>query len=189
MSVIEWIAALLGVANVWLVIRRSIWNFPAALAMCTLYLWVFFDAKLYSDALLQLFFIAINIFGWTAWLGNRAAMGDIIVETMARRQRLLVIAATIVAWFGWSSLMGAVTDASHPYWDGGVAVASISAQILLALRKLENWVGWIFVNLISVPLYLVKGLYPTAALYTLLLVMAVLGLIEWVRLSQEQQRQ
>ena len=179
MSPVEWIAAALGLANVWLVVKRSVWNFPAALLMCALYLWVFFEAKLYSDALLQLFFIAINIYGWTAWLANRAETGEVVVETMGTAARWSVVAITALVALLWGSLMGSLTDASHPFWDGTIAMASIASQILLARRKLENWVGWIFVNLISVPLYFIKELYPTTALYVVLLGLAVVGLLEW----------
>ena len=64
MNELEWVAAALGVVNVTLVVRRSIWNYPFALAMVSLYFFVFFEAKLYSDALLQIFFFAVNLYGW-----------------------------------------------------------------------------------------------------------------------------
>ena len=75
--------------------------------------------------------------------------------------------------------MARMTDASYPYWDGSVAMISIVSQILMAQRKAENWVGWIIVNMLSIPLYLVKGLYPTMVLYTILLGMAVIGWLQW----------
>jgi nicotinamide mononucleotide transporter len=75
--------------------------------------------------------------------------------------------------------MARLTDASYPYWDGSVAMISIVSQILMAQRKAENWIGWIIVNALSIPLYLVKGLYPTMLLYTILLGMAVIGWLQW----------
>lgn len=179
MSPVEWIAAGLGLANVWLVVRRSIWNFPAALAMCALYLWIFYDARLYSDALLQIFFIIINLYGWAAWLRNRAEDGEIRVERLTPLQRGVTVGLAVLVSLVWGTAMARLTDATHPYWDGTIAIASIASQVLLARRKLENWAGWIFVNLISIPLYALKGLYPTTILYVILLALAVIGLLEW----------
>ena len=67
MGGIEIAAALLGVINVLLVVRRSVWNYPFGIAMVSLYFFVFRDAKLYSDALLQIFFLLIQLYGWWAW--------------------------------------------------------------------------------------------------------------------------
>ena len=114
MSPVELIAAALGLANVWLVVKRSVWNFPVALAMCALYLWVFFDAKLYSDSLLQLFFIAINIYGWVAWLRYKADSGEIEVEILAPAERLILIAITALVALAWGTVMSRTTDASSP---------------------------------------------------------------------------
>ncbi len=179
MSGVEWLAAMLGLANVWLIVKRSVWNYPFALAMCALYLLIFADAKLYSDAGLQIFFIAINLYGWLAWLKNRADAGDVVVECMDTAQRLIWAAGTLGLCILWGTGMARLTDASYPYWDGSVAMISIVSQILMAQRKLENWIGWIIVNALSIPLYLVKGLYPTMVLYTILLGMAVIGWLQW----------
>lgn len=186
MSAIEWFAAALGLANVWLIVRRSVWNYPFALVMCSLYLWIFFEAKLYSDSALQLFFIAINLYGLFAWIRNKADVGEISVESLTHQARWLWLAGTAAACLGWGLLMSRMTDASHPYWDGSVAMMSIASQILMAQRKLENWHGWIAVNLLSIPLYWIKGLIPTTALYMILLCMAVIGLREWRQRMQSQ---
>jgi nicotinamide mononucleotide transporter len=77
--------------------------------------------------------------------------------------------------------MARTTDASLPYWDSAVAMTSIAAQILMTRRYIENWHWWIAVNLVSIPLYLVKGLTVTAGLYAVFLAMAVGGLIAWRR--------
>lgn len=181
MGLTEWIAAGLGVATVALVVRRSVWNYPFALAMVTLYFFVFFEAKLYSDALLQIFFFAINVYGWRNWLRSRHEAGEVVVTMLAARQRWLWGAATLAASLAWGLAMAAFTDAAAPIPDAIVAGFSVSAQLLLAMRRLENWVLWILVDLIAIPLYFSRGLYPTAALYGLFLALAVAGLVAWHR--------
>lgn len=180
-SPLETVAVALGIANIVLIALRNIWNYPVALAMVSLYAVIFFEAKLYSDAGLQLFFFAINVYGWWAWSRNRADEGEVTVERLAPRALLAWIAGSALAILAWGTMMSRLTDASHPYWDGSVAMLSVAAQILMTRRYLENWHWWILVNLVSIPLYYVKDLQLTTGLYMLNLVLAIWGLIEWRR--------
>lgn len=179
MSTLEIIAVALGVANILLVARRSIWNFPVALVMVTLYARIFWDAKLYSDAGLQGFFFVVNLYGWWAWRANKAEVGEVVVEQLTRPALVTWIGGSIIAVFGWGTIMARLTDASLPYADASVAMLSVAAQLLMTWRKLENWYWWIVVNIISVGLYAAKGLYLTTGLYALFLILAVWGLISW----------
>jgi nicotinamide mononucleotide transporter len=180
-SLIEAMATLFGLANIVLIVRRSVWNYPFALAMVALYAVIFWQAKLYSDAGLQVFFLVINLYGWWSWSANRAEAGEVVVERLTVLGRICWIAGSALAIVGWGALMHRFTNASYPWWDGAVAMLSIAAQILMTRRYLENWHWWIAVNLISIPLYLIKGLQLTAGLYGVFLVMAIWGLIEWQR--------
>lgn len=181
MSPIEAVASLLGLINVALVVRRSIWNYPFALAMVSIYAWIFFSHKLYSDALLQLFFLAVNLYGWWNWTRARARTGEVRVETLAGSERAgWAIACAGVAGL-WGSAMHRFTDAAFPWWDGSIAVLSIAAQILQSRRNWESWILWIVVDLLAIPLFLVKGLWLTAGLYGVFLVLSILGLADWLK--------
>ncbi len=181
MSPIEVIASLLGLVNVALVVRRSMWNYPFALAMVALYAWIFFDEKLYSDALLQLFFLVVNVYGWANWARSRAEAGEVRVETLDNGARMAWLAGCAVVTAIWGYAMHRYTDAAYPWWDGGIAVLSIAAQILQSRRNWECWVLWIVADLLAVPLFGLKGLWLTAGLYSVFLALSVLGLIEWKR--------
>lgn len=175
----EWVAAGLGVINVALVVRRSVWNYPFALAMVSLYFVVFAEARLYSDALLQIFFFAVNLYGWHSWVRAKAEAGEVPVAIMTVRERFLWLAATLAASLVWGLGMARFTDAAAPIVDAGVAGFSIAAQILLARRKLENWVVWIAVDVVAIGLYASRGLTLTAGLYALFLLLATLGFFQW----------
>jgi len=181
MSELEIVATFLGIANIVLIVKRSIWNYPFALAMVALYGFIFREAKLYSDAGLQIFFFFVNLYGWWAWSRNRADSGEIIVERLTSTGRTLWITGSAIAILAWGTMMSRYTDASYPYWDGSVAMLSVAAQILMTRRYIENWHWWIAVNLVSIPLYLRKELHLTAGLYALFLALAIWGLIEWRR--------
>ncbi|HXG80430.1 MAG TPA: nicotinamide riboside transporter PnuC [Sphingomicrobium sp.] len=181
MGGIEIAAALLGVVNVLLVVRRSVWNYPFGVAMVALYFFVFLDAKLYSDALLQIFFLIIQFYGWWGWVHAERVDHGVAVGWMGWPARLAWLAGTAVAILAWGSGMARFTDAAAPMADAAVAGLSVAAQILQSLRRVESWVLWIAVDTLAVGLFAWRGLEVTAALYALFWLLAVMGLVEWRR--------
>src|SRR3954469_8262314 len=98
MNALEWVAAALGVVNVVLVVRRSVWNYPFGIVMVALYFFVFYGARLYSDALLQIFFFVIQLYGWRNWVrAKQAAGGEVPVTLLGGRERLAWIGSTLLA--------------------------------------------------------------------------------------------
>jgi nicotinamide mononucleotide transporter len=181
MSWIEWTAALLGIVCVALGALRSIWNYAFGIASVALLGFVFFEAKLYSDALLQIFFIAANCYGLANWLRSKADSGDVIVETMSMASRLTWTLGSIAAIGSWGWLMHRYTDASYPWPDAAIAITSVVAQILMAQRKFENWILWIAVDIASIPLYAAKALWVPLALYVVYLGLAIWGFMDWYK--------
>lgn len=181
MNELEWIAAALGLLNVGLLVRRSVWNYPFGIAMVCLYFFVFRDAKLYSDMVLQVFFLVIQLYGWRNWARAPGGDGGVRVGVLTGRERLAWAAGAVVAGIGWGAVMAASTDAAAPVPDALIASGSVAAQILLAFRRVENWVLWIAVDVLAVGLYASRGLVATSALYAVFLALAVSGLLSWRR--------
>jgi nicotinamide mononucleotide transporter len=181
---VEWIAAALGLANIALLVRRSVWNYPFGMAMVALYAVVFFDARLYGEAGLQVFFFAAQAWGWALWVraARNGSGGDsqVPVRWLSNLSRLVWLTATAALALNLGWVMHRFTNASLPYADAAIAGASIAAQILLGFRRIENWVLWIAIDVASIAVYVTKGLWPTAGLYVVFLGMSVVGLYEWV---------
>ncbi|MFS0737405.1 nicotinamide riboside transporter PnuC [Sphingomonas sp. 1P06PA] len=186
MNPVEIIAALLGVINMLLVIRRNIWNFPVALVMVALYALVFHDVHLYGDMTLQGFFFAVNLYGWWAWSRVDRADGEIPVRRLGVAALIRWIIGIVVVTLLFGALLAGWTSAALPYPDAGVAVGSVAAQILLARRFVENWPLWAAVDALAIAVYAAKGLYPTVCLYTLFLVLALIGWRSWARAPRSQ---
>ncbi|WP_404480115.1 nicotinamide riboside transporter PnuC [Novosphingobium sp. BL-52-GroH] len=186
MNTVEWIAAALGLANIALLVRRSVWNYPFGMAMVALYAVVFFKARLYGESGLQLFFFAAQAWGWVLWVRAGEGTSQVPVRWLDNFSRLVWLTATAALALNLGWVMHHFTDASLPYADAAIAGASIAAQILLAFRRIENWLLWIAIDLASIAVYLTKGLYPTAALYVVFLGMSALGLREWVLAHRKQ---
>lgn len=184
---VEPLAAALVVVNVALVARRDMWNFPVALVAVAIYAWVFAGARLYSDMLLQGFFFAANLYGWANWTRSRAQAGEVVVERLDPAARAMWLAGGIATCALWGMLMHRYTDASYPWWDAAIAIASVAAQLLQARRRIESWWLWIAVDVASMPLYAAKGLWFTCALYGVLLALSLYGLSGWRR-AQAQTR-
>lgn len=179
MSPLEVIAFVLGVANVTLVVRRSLWNYPFGLAMVSLYGVIFLGARLYSDAILQIFFFMVQLYGWLNWARSKSDEGEVVVVRLAAAERMAWLAGIAIATALWGWAMHRFTDAAFPWWDASVAMLSVAAQILMSRRAIENWVLWIAVDLDAIGLYAVKDLWLTALLYTIFLALSVWGLIDW----------
>ena len=184
MGAIEIAAALLGVINVMLVVRRSVWNYPFGIAMVALYFFIFWDAKLYSDALLQIFFLLIQVYGWWAWTNAAHVDHGVAVNWLGKKARVRWAVGTAAVILLWGSGMARFTDAAAPMMDAAIAGLSVSAQILQSLRKVESWVLWVAVDALAIGLFAWRGLAVTSGLYALFLVLAVIGLIEWRRKAQ-----
>ena len=192
LAMLEWAAAGLGVINIALLIWRSILNFPFGIAMVALYIFVFWEKRLYGEASLQVFFILAQAWGWWLWHktgGEDADHPDRVpvrwLDNMSRAVWGLATAA-ISLNLGW--LMHRFTDAAMPYADAAITGASVTAQILLAFRRVENWVLWVLIDIVAIGLYINRGLYPTAGLYGGMLVMSLLGLKEWVQAANAERR-
>jgi nicotinamide mononucleotide transporter len=179
MSLVEWVAAALGIACVALAAKRNLWTYPTGIVSCALVGIVVWEAKLYSDALLQLFFVVVNGYGWWNWRKAMRETGELPVEWLTARERWGWGAGIAVATLVWGGLMHRFTDASYPWPDAAIAITSVVAQILLARRKVDNWLMWIMVDLASIPLYAAKALWIFAALYVAYLVLAVWGALDW----------
>ncbi len=183
---IEITAVLLGIANITLLMRRSIWNYPFGIAMVSLYAFIFYEAKLYSDMGLQGFFFVIQIYGWWYWYRGMSEDGQIKVRLLAPGTYPVYLLVAIFGVIALGTGMARLTDAALPYWDATTTVLSVIAQFLLARRRLENWIVWILVDVIAIGIYFAKGLYPTMVLYAIFLVMASGGLGLWWRAYRDQ---
>lgn len=182
---LELLASLLGVANVALLVRRSIWNYPVGMAMVALIAWVVFHQRLYSDAVLNIFFFLVQAYGWYAWWRLGGMEHKVAVERLTDPARIAWLVMILLCSLAWGAIMRFYTDAAFPWLDALLAMSSVAAQILLVRRCIENWVLWILIDVGTIGMYLAKSLFALAALYLLLLLLSALGLREWSRAERE----
>ncbi len=181
MTWIETIAVIFGLICVWLTIRQNIWCWPTGLVQVTFYIIIFYRVKLYSDLILHVIYVVMQLYGWHHWLHGGKHRGSLPVSALPFKAKLVWPAVALVATFAWGYLMATFTDASVPYGDAFTTVASLIAQWLMARKRLESWFFWISVDLIAIGIYWYKNLLLTSGLYAVFLILAVMGWITWRR--------
>ena len=178
---IEVFGALTGIIYVILEIRQSIWLWPLGLITSALYVWVFFTNKFYADMGLQSYYVLISIYGWYWWLrgGEKYNTDSLPVTRISLKLVVILVFVFILLFAGiWYILLN-YTDSPVPLGDAFTTALSIVATWMLARKIIEHWIVWVIADLVSMGLYIYKGLYPTVILFAVYTLMAVIGYREW----------
>jgi nicotinamide mononucleotide transporter len=183
----EVFAALMGFICVLLNIRANIWAWFFGILSIVPYIFVFYQVGLYGDFALHIFFLIANFYGIWHWLyGGKGNQVDSLPITKSQPAMLgigLVLSLIGMLLFGYASSL--IETASLPYIDAYIAIFSVWGQILLARKKIENWLVWIIVDIVAIGVYFHKDLYATSLLYTLYLFMASYGYWQWRKKIQK----
>lgn len=181
MTPLEIAAVAFTLVNVWLAIRENIWCWPVGIVGVALYTIVNYEARLYSNAGLQIVYLVLSVHGWHEWLHGGVNRGELHVRRTTRRQWLGCGVASILGTAALMLFLRATTDAAQPFWDASTTAVSLVAQWMMNEKLLENWVLWLLVDIVYVPLYVARSYPLTAGLYALFCVMAAAGYFQWKR--------
>jgi len=178
---IELLGAILGILYIFFSIRQNILTWPTGLLTSVLYVVVFFQAKLYADMGLQVYYVIISIYGWYFWLRGKKPQEkqQIPVRLTSKQLRIKLIVATFILYGFILIILLNFTDSDVPYMDSLTTALSIVATWMLAKKYIGQWLIWIFVDAVSAGLYVYKNLWPTVILFVVYTAMAVMGYWEW----------
>ena len=181
MSWIELTGALLSAWAVWLTARRRPLCWPIGLLSVLVYVGIFVEAKLYSDALLQVAFAGLIVYGWVRWVKNLDASGRVRVAALPRRHAVRHLLVGVLGAVALGFAMHRWTDAALPWLDAALTSFSLVAQWWQDRRHTAAWWLWIIVDVIYVGEYIYKHLLITSVLYAAFIVLAAIGLRSWQR--------
>jgi len=179
MNWLEIIAALLGAIHVYYLTKQKIWCWPIGIVAVILSAIVFYNSMLYSDMILYSLYVLFNIYGWYTWSRGEVESEKIHVSWLKRYGLLITLVVIGVGTFIWGYLMQHNTNAHLVYIDAFTTVASLTAQFLLTRKKIDNWIIWLVVNIVSFGMYMYKGLFFFAALSMVYFVLCAMGLRDW----------
>ncbi|HET7662562.1 MAG TPA: nicotinamide riboside transporter PnuC [Rhodanobacteraceae bacterium] len=181
---VELAGAIISALAVWMTAIRHPWCWPVGLVSVVVYGWVFVDARLYSDALLQVAFGVMIVYGWVRWMQHLDSGGRVRIAALDVRPAILHLALG----FAGALALGFVmrwTNAALPWLDAALTAFSLVAQWWEARRHIAAWWLWIVVDTVYIGEYIYKDLRITAVLYAGFLVLAVIGWRAWKQAAQQ----
>jgi len=175
----EWVAVALALGYLLLAVRQNAWCWACAIASSGIYLVLFARGGLQMQAVLQVFYIGMALYGWRAWRGGGDERGALPVTRWPLRWHALATGVVVVASLvnGW--LVGREAGGWVPYVDALVAWGSVLATVMVTRKVLENWLYWIALDSIAAVLYWTQGFQATAVLFVVYVAIAVRGYFEW----------
>lgn len=180
MSAWEVVAVALGIAYLLLAVRESLWCWYAAFAGTAIYLWLFWQVDLFMESGLQLFYLAMAVYGWLQWRNGARSDGSTRpISRWPARAHLYALLAVLGASAVSGALLQRYTDAALPYLDSFTTWGSVLTTWMVARKVLENWVYWLVVDSACIYLYLERGLVLTAVLFMVYLIIVVFGFLQW----------
>ena len=211
LSWIEAVGTLAGLLCIWLASLEKIVNYAFGLINVTLFAIIFFQIQLYASLLLQLFFFVANIYGWYAWSRqNSQQEAELQIRWLPLPKAIAWLVACVVAIglmtiyinpvfafltrvavsamsdLGLSVTMPALQPDAFPFWDSCMMVLSIAAMVLMTRKYVENWLLWVIINVISVVIFALQGVYAMSLEYLLLTFIALNGSRMWIKSARER---
>jgi nicotinamide mononucleotide transporter len=185
-SLWEIVAVLLAIAYLLLAVRENILCWYCALFSTAIFIFLFWDVRLLMESALNVFYLIMAVYGWQQWKYGGTKKSGVIISTLDRRQNIMIIGVILIMTLisGW--LLAQHTDAVWPYVDSFTTWASVITTVMVAKKILENWLYWLVIDSVSVPLYIDRGLYLTAILFLGYLVIVIFGYFKWRRHLFEQ---
>jgi len=175
----EVIATILGIAYVILAARESIWCWPAAFTSTLIYTILFWEGQLPMQALLNVYYMGMAVYGWTLWRKHTKTEETLGVSTRPVQFHLLFISSGIALSLVTGYYLAEIVGSRLPYLDAFVTVFSVMTTVLMARKVLENWLYWLVINSAAISLYWQTGYYVTIVMFSLYLVLAVIGYLSW----------
>lgn len=185
MSWLEAVAVFFGLASVFYSMKENILVFPTGIVSTLIYVWICLQVKLYADMGINAYYFSMSIYGWYVWSRPKPGSDRLPVTWLSRKgilnSLLLLVGSYVVLYV----VLVTFTDSDVPQWDSFTTATAFVGMWLMAKKKVENWIAWIITDLVSVPLYLYKGLVLTSFQFLVFTVLAVMGLMAWIKSAKQ----
>jgi nicotinamide mononucleotide transporter len=183
-SILETLAVIFSVIYVILATKENIWCWAAALISVGLYIYICYQAKLYAETGLQVFYFIMAIYGYFSWSKNDGAL--MISEWSTNKHFIIILSATLIT-FLLGFIFSIYTDAKMPIVDSFTTVFSVFATFMVVKKILSNWLYFIVIDVISIHLYYSRDLHLTSFLFLIYTLIAIFGFLKWNRILQKHE--
>lgn len=177
---VEITGTILSIIYLYLSIKQKIGLWIFGFLCSALYVVVFWQSKFYADMSLQFYYLGVSVYGWINWkTGAHTNNNEIKIEKTKIKTAVLLFITAVIIYFIYFYILKNFTDSPLPKADSFTTALSIVATWMLARKLIENWLLWIIIDGVSAGLYLYKQLYPTAVLFFIYTIMALVGYLQW----------
>lgn len=185
-SLLEAIAVFFGILSVWYARKANILVYPTGIISVVIYIYICFFAKLYADMGINFVYFVMSVYGWYMWTRKDADKFILPISWCTRKDHLISGIMLVLFFVSLSYFLTNFTDSNVPVIDSMTTSIFIVGMWLMARKKIENWIYWIIGDVISIPLYFYKELALTSVQFTVFLILAILGFIEWRKKIREE---
>jgi nicotinamide mononucleotide transporter len=179
-------AVALGIAYLLLAMLEKISCWYAAFASTLIFLFLFWEVGLLMEAALQVYYLAMAVYGWWHWRHGAHANGSLAISRWTLRRHLAAIVLVLAASALSGGLLASYTAASWPYLDSFTTWGAVLTTWMVARKILENWLYWIVIDSLSIFLYVERGLYLTAGLFAVYVIIVLFGFVTWTKHYRSQ---
>jgi nicotinamide mononucleotide transporter len=177
---LEFVAVAFGIISVLLSRKEHIWVYPTGIINTVLFTWFCFKWwGLYAEGSLNFYYTIMSIYGWYLWGRKTNNETKLKITWCSTKERLLSVAFFILCYIILYAILKKYTPSTVPFADAFASAAAYTAMLLMARKKIDNWVWWCITNIISIPLYFYKGAVFTSFQYLVFFVLAIMGFITW----------
>jgi len=177
----EWSAVVLALIYLILAIKENIWCWPSAFFSTAIYAWLFFDVNLFMESFLNAYYLVMAIYGWMQWTGNKTLEPDdsLSIVSWSLKTHLILILFLSLGVLLTGLLLSNYTTQDFAYLDSFTTIFALVATFMVTKKVLENWLYWIVIDVASVYLFYSKGLVLTSVLFSIYIILAVVGWFKW----------
>jgi nicotinamide mononucleotide transporter len=191
-TALEYIAVFTGILSVWFSRVENIWVYPTGLVSTIIYIYVSYEGGLLGEASVNFYYTVMSVYGWILWAKKNQQKQHVLQITSSSRKEWIwqlgfFILFYLILFLMLTYLKKDLFPNAIPWADAFASATAYTGMWLMARKKVESWYWWIATNLSSVPLYFVKHYVFTSVYYVILLVMAIFGLLEWIKRENSRQ--
>ncbi len=185
---LEYAAIILALAYVVLAARESIWCWHPAFISSAIYVYLTYSANLIGESFISLFYVIMAIYGWWQWQHGKRKDAKLKIAEWHTTHHV----RAILIGFLFAGALGKgfelLLDSAMPYLDAFTTSFSLIATFMVTRKILSNWIYWIIIDAFNIYLYWSRGLEPTAGLYAVYTLLAIVGFFSWYKEWKKEKR-
>jgi nicotinamide mononucleotide transporter len=175
----EMVGVFFGLVSVLYARKGNVLVFPSGIISVLIYVYLCFQRRLYADMAINAYYFLMSVYGWYFWIRKTDKSEKQPITSCNRTEMINYLAVTILSFVIIYFILARFTDSDVPFIDSLTTAVFFTGMLLMARKKIENWLLWILGNTISIPLYFYKGLILTSLQFLVLLILAISGYLVW----------